>query len=260
MAEDDGMYLRFDFQNSKPVDLLDLTGALSALGDAYNDYVVSAGLDPIPNNVSLFVRELKSGSVIADLISLAHQVSFIHEHRETVAYFASHLNDILQWLLLPGAPKHHVEPTKKEAAQAISIMEPVAKDSASQLNITVAGDAHIHVHHHYNSQEANAIQNNAHRLLGSDLPMSQTYEDQLLSLYQVRGDPSARAGDRGIIEEIAPMPAKLIFASEEVKNRVIGQPENPFQKLFLVDVEAKASEGKVRLYKVFAVKDVLDKD
>jgi hypothetical protein len=56
------------------------------------------------------------------------------------------------------------------------------------------------------------------------------------------------------------MPTRLLFASEDVKKQIIGQPENPFQKLFLVDVEAKATEGKVRLYRVFAVKDVLDKD
>jgi hypothetical protein len=53
---------------------------------------------------------------------------------------------------------------------------------------------------------------------------------------------------------------KLIFASEEVKRKIVDQPENPFQKLFVVDVEAKATEGKVRLYRIFAVKDILDRD
>jgi hypothetical protein len=34
MTEGHGDYLRFELKNSKPVDLLDLTGALSAFGDA----------------------------------------------------------------------------------------------------------------------------------------------------------------------------------------------------------------------------------
>ena len=106
----------------------------------------------------------------------------------------------------------------------------------------------------------NAIQNNAHRVLGPPLPTSQIYQDQILSLYQVRDDRSAKAGDKGIIEEISPLPANLIFASEDVKKQIIEQPENPFKKFFLVDVEAKSAEGKVRLYRVFAVKDVLNKD
>jgi hypothetical protein len=260
MTESDGDYLRFELKNSKPVDLLDLTGALSAFGDAYKDYVISAGLEHVPDNVRLFVREVRSGSIIADLISLAHQASFVVDHKEAIAQFASHLNDILQFLLLPGAMSESASPTKKEAAQAISIMEPVAKDSASQLNVTVAGDMHVHQHYHYNSQEANAIQNNAHRFLGRPLPTSQLYQDQILSLYQMRGDPSAKVGDKGIIEEISPLPAKIVFSSEEVKKQIIEQPENPFKKLFLVDVQAKAAEGKVRLYQIFAVKDVLDKD
>jgi hypothetical protein len=237
-----------------------LTGALSAFGEAYKDYVISAGFDPLPDNVRLSVRELKSGSIIADMIAVAHQASFIHEHKGTITNFASHLNDILQWFLLPGGMGESATPTKKEAAQAISIMEPVAKDRASQLNITAARDAHTHIYHYYyESQQANAIQNNASRHLGPDLRTSRIYQDQILALYQVRGDPAAKVGDKGIIEEISPLPAKLLFASEEVKNQAVGQPY-PFQKLFLVDVEAKSAEGKVRLYRVFNVKDVLDKD
>ena len=139
-------------------------------------------------------------------------------------------------------------------------MEPVAKDAASQLNITVAGSMVVHNHYTYNSQQANAIQNNAHRFLGPYLPTSQIYHDEILSLYQVRGVASAKVGDKGIIEAISPIPTKLVFASEDVKKQIIDQPENPFQKLFLVDVETKASEGKVRLYRVFSVKEVVDKD
>jgi len=92
------------------------------------------------------------------------------------------------------------------------------------------------------------------------VPKNKVYQDQILSLFQVRGDVSAKVGDRGIIESISPRPVKLIFASEEVKRQIVEHPDNPFQKLFLVDVEAKATEGKVRLYRIFTVKDVLERD
>jgi hypothetical protein len=211
MTESDGDYLRFELRNSKPVDLLDLTGALSAFGDAYKDYIISAGFEHLPDNVRLFVREIRSGSIIADLISLADQASFVVDHRETIAGFATNINDILQWFLVPGAilksePGVLIrgEPTKKEASQAISIMEPVAKDGGSQLFINIVGD--IHTHYHFDSQQANAIQNNAHRFLGPVLPTTQIYYDQILSLYQVRGDAAAQVGDKGIIEEISQCP------------------------------------------------------
>jgi hypothetical protein len=102
-SDGDGDYVRFELRNSKPVDLLDLTGALEAFGDAYKGYIISAGFEHLPDNVRLFVREIRSGSIIADLISLADQVSFVVDHRETIAGFAANINDILQWFLVPGA-------------------------------------------------------------------------------------------------------------------------------------------------------------
>jgi len=50
--------ITFKLENSKPVDLLDLTGSLTAFGEAYRDYVASAGYDVEPGNVRLFVREI----------------------------------------------------------------------------------------------------------------------------------------------------------------------------------------------------------
>jgi hypothetical protein len=37
----------------------------------------------------------------------------------------------------------------------------------------------------------------------------------------MRDDRSGKAGDKGIIEEISPVPANLIFASEDVKKQII---------------------------------------
>jgi hypothetical protein len=67
--------ITFKLENSKPVDLLDLTGSLAAFGEAYRDYVAGAGYDVEPGNVRLFIREIRTGSIIADLASMADQAS-----------------------------------------------------------------------------------------------------------------------------------------------------------------------------------------
>jgi hypothetical protein len=249
--------ITFKLENSKPVDLLDLTGSLAAFGEAYRDYVAGAGYDVEPGNVRLFVREIRTGSIIADLASMADQASWVLSHLDAAAGFISHFDQILRYfLLLPSASLE--PPTKREAVQAIAVMEPVAKDGGANLFLNVSGD--VHIHHHYNSQQANAVQNSARRFLGQTLPTNEVHHDQLLSLYQVRGDVASKVGDRGVIEAISPHSVKLIFASEEVKRQIVETHENPFQKIFLVDVEAKATEGKVRLYRILAVKDVLDRN
>lgn len=139
-------------------------------------------------------------------------------------------------------------------------MEPVAKDGGANLFLNVSGgDVQIH-HHHYSYQEANAIQNQAKRFLGPPIPSQAIYQDQLLTLFQVRDVITSTAGDRGIIESLSPDPVKLIFASDQVKAQILEQPENPFQKIFLVDVEAKSASGRIRLYKILGVKDVFGRD
>lgn len=247
--------ITFKLENSKPVDLLDLTGALAAFGETYRDYVAHAGYDVEPGNVRLFIREIRTGSIIADLVSMAEQASWVLSHLDAAAGFVSHFDKLLHYFLyLPSAEVG--APTKREASQVISVMEPVAKDGGANLILNVSGDVHIHT----NSQQANAIQNSARRLLGPSVPTNEVHYDELLSLFQVRGDISSTVGDRGIIESISPLPVKLLFASEDVKRQIIGHADNPFQKLFLVDVEAKATEGKVRVYRVLIVKDVFDRD
>ena len=115
------------------------------------------------------------------------------------------------------------------------------------------------MHFHYTSQEANAAQNSARRYLGPTLPANQTLRDELLTLHQVRGDSKSRSGDRGIIESISKAPVKLLFSSEDIKKGILDSPENPFQRVFVVDVDVKTVDGKPALYKVLALKDSFDR-
>lgn len=251
--------LRFELLNSAPVDLLDLTKALTAFGEAYKDYVVQSGHDLPDSNVRLFVKEIRSGSIIADLASMADQASFLLKYGEVLGGFVTHIDQILKYFL------HNVEqakipddkPTRRQAALVYDIMEPVAKDGGANLNISINNATGPITINNYSSMQANAIQNNARRYIGRQIPTTQVYQNQLLRLHQVRGVASSSVGDRGIIEEISNLPVKLQFVSEAVKAQIIDKPENPFQQIFLVDVEAKASEGRVRLYRVLDVKDVI---
>jgi hypothetical protein len=250
--------VRFEFDNQKPVDLLDLTSSLSAFGEAYQDFIIDAGFDGEPGNIRFFVKEIRSGSIIADLVSQAAQGSLTLQHFEAAAAFMANLNDIIQFFLGIGALPPGEKPSKKEADQVIKILEPVAKDGGSQLFLTVShGDIHLH-QHHYNSQQANAVQNSARRYLGPSIPTTEVKHDVLLRLHQVRGGVSSKVGDLGIIEEISPSRVKLSFASEEAKRKILEQPF-PFESIFVVDVEVKASEGKPALYRILTVKDAFQR-
>ena len=250
--------VRFELKNEKPVDLLDLTSSLSAFGEAYQDFVIDAGFDGEPGNVRFFIKEIRPGSIIADLVSQAAQGSLTLQHVEAAAAFMANLNDIIQFFLGLGVLPTGEKPSKKEADQVIKILEPVAKDGGSQLFLSVSnGDIHLH-QHNYNSQQANAVQNSARRHLGPPIPTTEVKHGVLLRLRQVRGGVSSKVGDLGIIEEVSSARVKLSFASEETKQKILEQPF-PFETIFVVDVEVKASEGKPALYRILAVTDAFQR-
>jgi hypothetical protein len=62
--------LTVELSNGRPVDLVDLTTSLSALAQDFEEFSDKNSQDPIPGNVKLYVREMRSGSIIADLMPL----------------------------------------------------------------------------------------------------------------------------------------------------------------------------------------------
>ncbi|MCP8936889.1 hypothetical protein NK718_00025 [Alsobacter sp. SYSU M60028] len=256
----DEAIIRFELNNTKPVDLLDLTQSLSAFAEAYLDHAVSAGFEPERGNVRLAVKAITTGSIIADLASYSEQASIILKHVDVAAGFLTHFNEIAQFFLGKRSGGV-VEPARREAENVMKVFEPVAKDGGSNLILQTNGplfqvNGPMTINFNFNSQEANAIQNAARRFLGPRPPLNQIEQDLLLTLHQVRGDAASKVGDRGIIESVSLNPVKLLFASEEVKKAILDEPY-PFRKVFLVDAEIRAAEGKPALYRILTVKDVI---
>jgi hypothetical protein len=211
--------ITFKLENSKPVDLIDLTSALAAFEECYHTYVTQEGYDVDPGNVRLFVREFGTGHIVADLASKAERDSLGLSQLETAAGFISHFDKILGYFQL-SPPLCAEVPTAREADQIISIMEPVAKDRAAYLHLFANGESDGRSP--YDSKRAQTIQRMARRFLGANGPSNEVPPEELLALFQTVDEAPVKAGER---------------------------------KLFLVDAELKAEIGNVRLYRVLKVKD-----
>ncbi|WVT72609.1 hypothetical protein QM996_13960 [Sinorhizobium chiapasense] len=257
----DNSVLRIEFKNTKPIELVDLTTSFTALAESFRDFANSKTEDPHPNNLRLYVKEIRSGSVIADLITVAEQAQWIMEHAEVFAGFVANTNELVNYFLGRDSDKRN-EPTTRQAKQIAQFVEPVAKDFGSQLNMNVMDGATVHVHQHFhiNGVEANAVQNGVNRFLGPRLPASQVLSDQLMILEQVKNSASAKSGDRGIIEAIHSKPVRLQFSSEDAKRRVLDLQENPLQCIFQVNVEVRSVGGRPALYRIIEVTDVIHRD
>lgn len=253
--------LTVKIENSQPIDLVDLTTSFMALADEFQSFAGSKNDDHSIPNMKLYVRELRSGSIIAELIPIAQQADWLLDHKDALGAFVTNLNDTIQFFL--GSEKRALvgAPTRAEAERISKIVEPVAKDSASQLIIQASDFAKVEVHHHIHleSRDANALQNGVRRFLGPDLPAEAIKHDQLMVLDQVKNVASSKTGDRAIIEAIWPNAVRLQFMSDQAKRQVLELDENPFQKVFIVDVEIRSVGGKPALYRVIEVKDTIER-
>ena len=237
---DDGVRLTLDFENSKPVELLDLAASFGALGEEYAEFVHRRGFDPQAGNVRLYISELRSGSIIAELKALADQSSFILEHADVFAAFVANLKELVDFFM--GAAIGKPEVTKQQAERVHQFLEPVAKDGGSQLFVNVSGAVSGDVRIEINSVQANAVQNGVKRFLGPPLPSQGFFENEVLYLRQVRDDPRSTVGDRGVIERFSPNAVKLRIGNEAVKRAILEQPY-PFKVAYLVDGQMGTVEG-----------------
>jgi hypothetical protein len=252
--------LTVEIKNEQPVDLVDFTTSMMALAQEFQEFAnASSAEDDGPSNIKLFVREMRSGSIIADLIPIAQQADWILDHKDVLGAFVGNLQELANYFL--GTKGHAKEPTGSEAKRLAQILEPIAKDGGAQLNIQATDQAKVEIHNHFHlsSRDANAIQNGIRRFLGPDLPALEIRRDQLMTLEQVKNVAKSKTGDRAIIEAIWPKAVKVHFLSDEAKSRVLNLEENPLQKIFVVDVEVHSSGGKPALYRVIDVKDVIEK-
>jgi hypothetical protein len=141
------------------------------------------------------------------------------------------------------------------------IVEPVAKDMAAQLNVSVNDGSTVVMNFGLTSIEANAVQNAIGRqtMLRPDDIEQDFFEREALFFYQTRDDVKAQTGDKGVIERFSDKPVKLLFASEEVKRAVLEVEENIFRLVFIVDVRVHKVSGRVAAYTVYRVHERFDK-
>lgn len=202
---------------------------------------------------------MRTGSIIADLVPTAEQVSWLWEHRDVVAGFVGSLNEIVS-AFLHGTFPTPGSVTPKQAERISQLVEPVAKDRSAQMNIVAQDHARVHVHNHFHIAylEANAVQNGARRLAPPKLPSDLIESGVLLTLEQVKNSVTSKTGDRGVIEKIARKPVRLRFLSPEAKRLILDRPDNPLKRAFLVDVRVHLVQGEPRLYEIIEVHEVID--
>ena len=265
MTASDDTTLTYEISNTRPIELLDLTSSLLSLGEQYRGFMRRQGEGLAEDDYRLYVREIRTGSIIVDLVSQALQPQIIGPAAPFLVQFTQEIGDWFEFFKGVKDAKDIKEmilgATKKDFQQVAQVIEPAAKDPGSRINITASHGGVVVINAPLTSIEANAGQNLLRRYIDNvSLPVTGIHRDQVLHWYQMRDDRAAKPGDKAVIERLWKHPVKVRITSDEIKREMIDKPANPFRQFYVVDVDVTESAGRPVLYRILDVKDTFDRE
>jgi len=236
-----GQRLEVIIQNKKPVVLTDLTLSLLAIGQQYEGFIENDVLAHQHLSTELLIKEVRSGSIIFELVANALPITPLLWDGGSLAEWCK----IAKEMLLFWIGKHKTPPraiTKNDLKQWDNILEPIAKDNGSQMNIVAHDGATIIQQFNINSNDANAAQNKIRKLLGElEDPIDVTYKKKVMTWYQAKFDDTSQTGNKAKIESISKKPLKVVFDNDKIKEEMFSQGSQfgvAWHKLaYIVDVQ-----------------------
>lgn len=246
--------LEIEYTNKHAVALKDLTSSLNALASEYRAAQKRTATTFEQDKAELYITRIRQGSIIAELAPYAVAGMALVENANSLMDFCSHLRETYDYVLGRLARSLSVE--KQNVQNLIKIVEPVIRESGAQLNINApinvgdGGTFNLVI----NTGEAREVKERGKIILERlDAPRTEAIDNVRLYWYQARNEKASSAGDRAIIPEISDKPAKVIFSTERIKERMLTDEANPFKMAYRVDVVADLKGNKPKLYRIVKV-------
>lgn len=247
-------------ENMQPVELLDLTKSLISLSSQFETYVSKSTGCKEEREAKLYVKQVKSGSIIIELVEYATigMIPFL-ENSNIVIDFAGHLKDIFKYFINGEGEKPNL--TIPDYKELTGLLNTVAKDAGSKFDISVVNNGIINNYLYLNSTESNAAQNIFQREI-QELKMPEeidlVHEKQLMTWYQARNDIKSKLGNKGIIDNLSKKPLNIIFDNEEIKEKMLHGDINPFKTAYVVDVIIMTLRDIPTAYKIMELHQSFD--
>ncbi|MFT8944404.1 MAG: hypothetical protein ABF931_09470 [Acetobacter pasteurianus] len=242
-----------------PLELEWVTKSFSGLLYSHNRFFYDKKSLFRRNHYKLYVQEIRKGSIILDLISLAsnYDLSDITDKCNHIIEFSKNMQEISGFFRRQRkTPPEGL--TSTDARHFADILEPPAKDAGGALQIIATDGGTNNVTINFNHEEAVATRQNALNWAAAQkIPENDIERDMLFYWYQARDAAAGSAGDKGIIESITKSPVKTIIPNDVVKSKML--KEALFKKAYVVDVRVQTIEGKPSLYTILRVSDSFDR-
>lgn len=249
--------LTIEIQNNKPIELTSIIDMFSGLGNSYNKFVVETEGFELTQQTRLYVKEVRKGSQIYELVDLVPAIIPFVENTNAVFEFTKHLKSAYDYFTGKSDIRPKLDST--DIKNMAKIVEPTIKDNGSALNFSATYQEN-HIHYHLDSIETNAAQNRMKLELASLKEPDHSLKEKVVFYWYVAKDNMiSQTGDRGIIESIYHKDLKVIFDNPLIKEQMLKITENPFQQAYIVDVKVETIEERPVLYKITQIHESFPK-
>jgi hypothetical protein len=164
------------------------------------------------------------------------------------------LQNVFNYFIGSGDVVDKPELSTSDCDDFSNMINPVALDKGSVLNVYVAGNSNCDININIPSMEANAIQNGLKREKENlrQKELKGVEHKQILTLYQA---VDKKKGNKGIIESLNDKPLGLIFENDDDREKILSNPaQNPLKFAFIVDViveEVNKTPSAYRILKYY---------
>jgi hypothetical protein len=263
-------HIVLNIQTTRPIELDDFVSAFSSIASQYDKFVRSQ-YPELSGDAKIYVREVRAGSIEADLIPWAIQglsaVVNVIEQIQIVEKFVRTYGAVLG-KYLDGSKETNA--TRTDLKDFMGAVSAIANDPKGRSTVQAVayedGKKKIKAALAFDTSQAREAQRQIenHKLL-LESATSADHQRVLMTFKQSNVKDIAmgkRTGERVAIEDISPRDLPLIYASElaeqRIKHEVREADENVYKKGFIVDVNVQVVGGRPAGYRVTNLHQVID--
>ncbi|WP_173934104.1 hypothetical protein [Chelativorans sp. Marseille-P2723] len=257
-------YLTLTLDLQEPIEVEAFAKIFAGLGSMFDDYLKQDHPE-MRGTSNLYIREVRGGSIIADLVPSIPDMIGLMDNVLIVGGFASLFSKRVRGFIMGSWME---KASKSQLSHVTDTLTAVAADPNGRATLETVSyrengeERELVVH--FTSQEARvAVQTIEDQKRSLDA--KEGYDEPLALLTFERPGKSVagvgkRTGERAVVEKISIKPLPVIYASDmaerEIKNAF--QSKNVFKRGFVVDVNVERKNGKPIAYRIMNLHQIID--
>ena len=256
----------------EPIELGDFISAFTSLSSQYSQYIAESH-PRVRGEARVFVREVRAGSIIADLIPFVpilglNSIVPALQQIDIVVDFVTKYGEKIQSYFGHGSGVSTA--TSNDLNDFLGTVQAIATDPEATSKIEAAvfedGEKQVRAAFTFNTGQArHAVEAIAEHRVRLEGKAHETHQRVLMIFTQTNTKAAPlekRTSERVIIEAVSPKDRPLIYASDvaehQIKHEIVEADDNVFKKGFIVDVAVEMHGDRIAAYKLINLHQVID--